>query len=91
MKDTQIRKIENFCIRFRCNGKVKLLFWITQRDAYKLGIYRLASRIADMKDLGYQIVTEYIRVENADGSFSRIARYKIIKTPDEVIHNVENV
>ena len=79
MKDTQIRKIENFC-------KVKT--WITQRDALKLGIYRLASRISDMKAMGYQIVTEYVRVRNQDGSYSRIARYMIHKTPDEVIHDV---
>lgn len=85
MKDTQIRRIERYCIRE--SGDIVIRLWITQRDALKLGIYRLASRIADMKDLGYQIVTEYIRVENADGSFSRIARYKIIKTPDEVMRS----
>lgn len=79
MKDTQIRKIENFC-------KVKT--WITQRDAYKLGIYRLASRINDMHRLGYWIDRELITVENADGTKSRVARYRIVKTPDEVMHNV---
>lgn len=89
MKDTQIRKIENFCVR--CNGELKVLFWITQRDALKMGIYRLASRISDMKAMGYQIVTEYVRVRNQDGSYSRIARYMILKTPDEVMHDVENV
>ena len=78
MKNTQIGTIERFC---SCFG------WITQRDAYRLGIYRLASRISDMKATGYQILTEYVRVNNADGSSSRIARYKIIKTPDEVIHS----
>ena len=89
MKDTQIRRIERYCIRE--SGDIVIRLWITQRDAYNLGIYRLASRIKDMKDKGYQIETEYVRVENADGTFSRIARYKILKTPDEVIHNVENV
>lgn len=82
MKNTQVTMIENFSRSFG---------WITQRDAYRLGIYRLASRISDMKQAGYQIMTEYVRVENADGTSSRIARYKVIKTPDEVIHDVANV
>lgn len=82
MKNTQVTMIENFSRSFG---------WITQRDAYRLGIYRLASRISDMKAAGYQIMTEYVRVENADGTSSRIARYKVIKTPDEVIHDVANV
>lgn len=80
-KATQERKILAFCVRK--TDEVVIRFWITQRDAYKLGIYRLASRISDMKAKGYQIITEYIRVENADGTFSRIARYKILATPEE--------
>ena len=82
MNNTQIKKIENYCRNFG---------WITQRVAYNLGIYRLASRISDMKRLGYQIATEYVAVTNADSTTSRIARYKVVKTPDEVIHDVENV
>ena len=89
MKDSQIRKIEQYCIRN--NNQVNIRLWITQRDAFKLGIYRLASRISDMKAMGYQIATEYIRVKNADDTYSRIARYMIVKTPDEVLHDVENV
>ena len=101
-KATQERKILAYCVQK--SGAIVICRWITQRDAYKLGIYRLASRIKDMKDKGYQIITEYIRVQNADGTFSRIARYKIIGTPwgtwdfpnensnkSEVLHNVENV
>ena len=80
-KETQERKIVNFCI-IRKDGEVSLR-WITQRDAFKLGIYRLASRISDMKLKGYSILTEYVRVENTDGTFSRIARYKILETPEE--------
>lgn len=89
MKDTQIRRIEQFCIRKY--GENVIRCWITQRDAFRLGIYRLASRISNMKDLGYEIATEYVRVENADGSYSRVARYMILRTPDEVIHDVANV
>ena len=82
MKNTQVTTIEHFC---------KCFCWITQRDAYRLGIYRLASRISDMKQMGYQILTEYVRVTNVDGTSSRIARYKIIKPPEEVLHDVKNV
>ena len=78
-KDTQERKIFAYCVQK--SGEVVVCRWITQRDALKLGIYRLASRIADMKAKGYLIDTEYIRVQNADGTYSRIARYKILGTP----------
>lgn len=82
MKNTQILKIENYCRNFG---------WITQRVANNLGIYRLASRISDMKRLGYWIETEYVMVDNADGTSSRIAKYKVVKTPVEVMANAENV
>lgn len=81
-KTTQIAKIDNYC---------RIAKSITQRDALHLGVYRLASRIADMKRIGYWIATEYVRVGNADGTNSRIARYRIIKRPDEVMTNAENV
>lgn len=79
MNNTQVEKIVSYSRSFG---------WISQREAYRLGIYRLASRISDMKRAGYRIMTEYARVENADGTSSRIARYKVIATPYEVIHNV---
>ena len=48
---------------------------ITQRDALNLGIYRLASRISDMRRDGIPIKSEPKEVTNADGSKSRIAVY----------------
>ena len=72
-KITQIQKIVEFC---------KKNIWITQRDAYKLGIYRLASRIYDMDEMGYVIIREFIEVKNADGTTSRVKRYSIVKYPD---------
>lgn len=72
-KTTQIQKIVDFC---------KIHIWITQRDAYKLGIYRLASRIYDMDEMGYVIIREFIEVKNADGTTSRVKRYSIVKCPD---------
>lgn len=49
---------------------------ITDRDAYtKLGIRRLAARIADIRRDGIPIETQMREVTNADGSTSRIAAY----------------
>jgi hypothetical protein len=78
-KVTQIQKIVEFC---------KAHTWITQRDAYKLGIYRLASRIYDMVQMGFAIIDEYIKVENADGSSSYVKRYSIVKYPEKEVYNV---
>ena len=48
---------------------------ITQRDALSLGIYRLASRIYDIRRDGIPIKTELKVVTNVDGSKSRIGVY----------------
>lgn len=55
---------------------------ITQRQAYKLGIYRLASRMYDLARMGYRIGKEDIKVKNRDGSFSWITRYSIKSMED---------
>lgn len=52
---------------------------ITARQAYKLGIMRLASRISDLRREGHLIKTEDIKVKNRDGSHSYIAKYSLIK------------
>lgn len=70
---TQVKKIIEHCVKFT---------WITQRDALRLGIYRLASRISDMKAGGFVIKSEYIKVTNVDGTESRVKRYRILKYPD---------
>lgn len=70
---TQITKIIDYCRKFT---------WITQRDALRLGIYRLASRMSDMKTAGFVIKSEYIKVKNIDGTESRVKRYAILKYPD---------
>lgn len=48
---------------------------ITQRDALGLGIYRLASRINDIRRDGIPIKTDFKEVTNVDGSKSRIGVY----------------
>ena len=78
-KVTQVQKIVDFC---------KAHTWITQRDAYKLGIYRLASRIYDMVQMGFVFIDEYIKVENADGTTSYVKRYSIVKFPSKEVYNV---
>lgn len=65
---TQIEKIERFMDKY---GE------ITQRDALSLGVYRLASRIHEMrKNTDCPIITEDRKVTNADGTESVIAVYK---------------
>ena len=67
---TQVEKITEF---ITAHGS------ITARDAYKLGIMRLASRISDMRRAGIPIRSEEIKVKNRDGSFSYIAKYSFLE------------
>lgn len=50
---------------------------ISQREALQLGVYRLASRICDIKRDGVRITSERVRVKNTDGSTSIIAVYRL--------------
>ena len=68
----QIDKIVFFC---EARGS------ITQRQALAMGIYRLASRINDMRAMGFIIDSELIPVTNRDGSKSRVAKYTILFNP----------
>ena len=58
-------------------GYVKQFGSITQREAMRFGCYRLVSRINDIKKRGHVVKREMIEVTNADGSKSRVARYRI--------------
>lgn len=49
---------------------------ITQKDAYGMDIYRLASRINDLKREGYEIQTEYKEVDTRYGK-TKIAVYRL--------------
>lgn len=59
---------------------------ITQRDAFKMGIYRLAPRIIDLRNAGYVIGVESLSVINADGSKSRVAKYTILRKKEDVVN-----
>lgn len=52
---------------------------LSQREAYFMGVGRLASRIHDLKKAGYNIVTEMREVTNADGSKSHVAFYHLFE------------
>lgn len=67
---TQVEKITEF---MTAHGS------ITARDAYKLGIMRLASRISDMRRAGIPIKSEEVKVKNRDGSYSYIAKYSFLE------------
>lgn len=53
---------------------------VTPDMAYsKLGIYRLAARIYDLRCQGYNIMTEIVEVMNRDGSIAKIAKYRLVR------------
>ena len=69
MAKTQHEKILDY---LKNNGE------ISQREAYFLGIGRLASRVHDLKAQGLCIITEMREVTNADGSKSHVAFYHLL-------------
>lgn len=56
---------------------------ITQRDALEFGCYRLASRIAELKDLGHDIRREMVTDRNQAGETIRYARYWLVMGEEE--------
>ena len=51
---------------------------ITPLEAMRdLGIYRLASRISDMRRLGLPVVAEWAEVETRYGDKTRVKRYSL--------------
>ena len=52
---------------------------ITQRQAFDLGIMRLASRISELKKAGFDIVSKSIKVKCRDGENAYVAQYSFRK------------
>lgn len=53
---------------------------ITQLEALKdLGVFRLASRISELRENGHQISSQMVKVENRYGETCRVKRYSIKK------------
>lgn len=75
---THKEKILRYMRRYKQKG-------ITQLDALRLfGCMRLASRIRELIKEGYLISSEMVKVKNADGSYSHVACYKLIKEKTNV-------
>lgn len=59
--------------------------YITARQAFLMGIMRLSAIIYEIKNndpefmSNYLIVTDTIKVKNRDGSFSYVAKYRLVK------------
>lgn len=56
---------------------------ITARQAYKLGIMRLASRISDLKKAGFDIKSDTVKVKCRDGSVTYVSRYSMRKKDEQ--------
>ena len=53
---------------------------ITQMDALeRFGCMRLASRISDLRQMGFSIKTENIAVKNREGDTCYVARYTLLE------------
>lgn len=55
---------------------------ITQRDAVRLGCYRLSARVFDLRSKGIFLKCETRSVKNADGSRSNIGVYTYDRRED---------
>lgn len=68
-KPTQNERILNYLREFGC---------ITQFEAMRdLGVMRLASRISDMKMRGFNIVSDWVKVENRWGEKIPVKCYRL--------------
>ena len=53
---------------------------ITQYQALdKLGVMRLASRISDLREMGYPILKTTIEVKNRYDEVCRVAQYRLVE------------
>lgn len=43
----------------------------------KFGILRLSGRIYDLRDSGYDIITDIVEVKNRNGDTCRVAEYRL--------------
>lgn len=64
---------------------------MTQADADRLGIKRLASRICDLRKDHYPIEARLVKVTNRDGSTSHVARYSMRKEQKEEVSHPQRV
>lgn len=77
--------IDNYTNKNKMTQTQKILEYLNKYDKITpleamrdLGIYRLASRIYDLKEQGYNIETEMVDVKNRYGSTTKVACYKLV-------------
>lgn len=56
---------------------------ITQREAVKLGCFRLSARIYDLRKMGYGIKSETVAVKTQSGGYAYVARYSLEERKDD--------
>lgn len=64
---------------------------MTQADADRLGIKRLASRICDLRKDHHPIEARLIKVTNRDGSCSHVAQYSLRKEIQNEVNQPQRV
>lgn len=52
--------------------------YITSMSAYKLGITQLATRISELKDMGYTFETEDVKYKDKNGQHNHYFKYYLI-------------
>ncbi len=59
---------------------------LTQQDVLCLGIFRLGARIKDLRDRGYNIVSDRVDfVHKLTGHKGRCARYRLVLDTDKAV------
>lgn len=56
---------------------------LTSFEAQEMGIARLASRITDLRKLGYVIESRFVKIEKGDGSKGHVKQYWLKKSPQK--------
>jgi hypothetical protein len=67
--DSQNTRLLEYLLK---NGKITPLIALSE-----LGIYRLAARASDLKNMGLNVSTRLIKVSNRWGETSRVAEYSL--------------
>ena len=49
--------------------------YITSMSAYELGITQLATRISELKEMGYKFKTEDVRYKDGNGRYKHYYKY----------------
>ena len=71
----QVQRLLNYMMSHRS---------VTQLEALReLGIMRLASRISEIRKLGYPVIKTMVQVTNQYGEKCKVAEYRIVEVGDD--------